>query len=88
MKYELVSGDDIKKDVAFITEKMNADDDMVFVYTGKIPLYTYIEELDKAGKLSDEIQFRLKICYEKTQFQCWTLRPAEGSDRIGHRSHP
>ena len=66
MKYELVSGDDIKKDVAFITEKMNADDDMVFVYTGKIPLYTYIEELDKAGKLSDEIQFRLKICYEKT----------------------
>lgn len=68
MKYELVKGDNIRKEAEFIAGKMEEDSDIVFVYTGsKMPLYTYIEQLDKEGQLPDEVQFRLKICYEKTE---------------------
>lgn len=70
MEYTYVNGTDIRKEAKLIDEAMvkakAQKEDIVFVYTNQArPLYAYIDALDKEGKLSDENQFRLKICYEK-----------------------
>lgn len=83
MKYELVKGDNIRKEAEFIAGKMEEDSDIVFVYTGsKMPLYTYIEQLDKEGQLPDEVQFRLKICYEKTELDLTYRNKSEQNHRV------
>lgn len=66
MKYIELVGNSIRQDIDYIQETIDADKDVVFVYSGIDTLYDYIDALyDKGKGLDAEYLYKFKVCYEK-----------------------
>ena len=83
MKYIYLDGQNIIADAKKITKEMEADEKAVFIYTHKTtPLYAYIGMLAEDGKLAEEYQFKLKICYQKEGLDLTCCQTAGGSKLV------
>ncbi len=70
MNFIELQGCDIKQDVEIIKRAIDADKNVVFVYTGSGALYDYIDNLNDKGRgLDDDYLYKFKVCYERKDLQ-------------------
>lgn len=82
MKYKSLFGNSIKADIDEIKKEIDSDPGIVFVYSGSLALYDYIDALyDKGAGLDAEYLYKFKVCYEKRDLS--VSYSANGGKRSG-----
>lgn len=82
MRYKTLFGNSIKADIEEIKKEIDSDPGIVFVYSGSLALYDYIDALyDKGAGLDAQYLYKFKVCYEKRDLQ--VSYSAKGGKRSG-----